>query len=210
MARTKKIKVGEVTTVNPYDLKMSSYNPRRMSATAFKQLKASIRKFGFVNPLIVQEKGMKIVGGHQRYRALLEICKEDGLKFDIPVVILKINDRKAKQLNIALNKIGGEFKQDMLSELIRDMNDDSPLTTDDVEAFGYELKDVEKILSDIDESIDKETEDEDLKPFAASITLSVKFDSVEERDVVKAILAERSAEENVKPGSILHALLVSD
>jgi ParB-like chromosome segregation protein Spo0J len=208
MAKRKKIKVGEVTTVDPSELKVSAYNPRRISATAFKQLKASIRKFGFATPLVVQHKGMKIVGGHQRYRAVLEICKEDGFKFDIPVVIFKINDRKAKQLNIALNKIGGEFREDMLSELIRDINDDSPLTTDDVEAFGYEFGDVEKILSDIDE--ENETEEEDLKPFASSITLSVRFDSVEERDTVKAILAERSAEENVKPGSILHALLVPE
>jgi ParB-like chromosome segregation protein Spo0J len=208
MARTKKIKVGEVTTVDPSELKISSYNPRRISATAFKQLKASIRRFGLVTALVVQYKGMRIIGGHQRYRALLEIFKEDGAMFDIPVVILKINDRKAKQLNIALNKIGGEFREDMLSELIRDINEDSPLTTDDVEAFGYEFEDVEKILSDIDGEIDND--DEDLKPFAASITLSVKFDSVEERDVVKAILAERSSEENVKPGSILHELLVSD
>jgi ParB-like chromosome segregation protein Spo0J len=205
-----KIKVGEVTTVDPSVLKMSSYNPRRMSKTTFGQLKASIRYFGIVNPLVVQKKGMRIVGGHQRFRAILEICKEDGETFDIPVVVLKINDRKAKQLNIALNKIGGEFREDMLSELIRDINDDVPLTTDDAEVFGYEFSDIEKILSTVDKEIDDEIEDDDLKPFASSITLSVKFDSVEERDTVKAILAEQSSQDNVKPGSILHRLLVSD
>lgn len=188
----------------------SKYNPRHITPKEFRKLKASIRKFGFVEPIVIQKKGMNIIGGHQRIKAVIDICKEDGYDLPkIPAVILNVSDRKAKMMNLALNKIGGDFKQDMLNTLIRDLNDDRELRVDEVESMGYELKEIESMIASADTMMDGDSEDSDLQPFASSVTLSVKFDSVEERDSVKAILAEKSSKANVKPGTILHRVLVA-
>ena len=57
------------------DLIPDSDNPRKISKSAMKALRASIRRFGLVQPVIVNEHTGKVVGGHQR----LEAMKAEGL-----------------------------------------------------------------------------------------------------------------------------------
>lgn len=201
------IEIPKTIMISISKLHPSVYNPRQISAKKFKQLKASIREYGFVKPIVVQKKGLNIIGGHQGLKAIIDICKEDGSTLPkVPCLVLSINDRKAKLLNIALNNIEGEFKADMLADLLRGLNDDSELGLDELESAGYELAEVDKLLATAETMMDSS---DDLQPFASSITLSVKFDTVEERDTVKAILTERSATDNVKPGTILHRIFTT-
>lgn len=199
------LSIPKVVSVYVTRLHPSKYNPRKISVSEFRKLKKSIRTYGFVKPIVVQKKKMNIIGGHQGLKAILEICKEDGLELPkVPCIILDIKDRQAKLLNLALNNIDGEFDEGKLSSLLREMNEEAEFTFDELESAGYEISEVEKMISDIDHMMDS---DDDLHPFAASVTLSLKFDSVEERDTVKAILTERSSKDNMKPGTVLHRLL---
>ena len=92
------------------DLKPATYNPRQISTKQFKDLKASIKKFGLVDPIIINQNGNVVVGGHQR----LKICKE--LKhIEIDCVVLDLSKEEERELNIRLNKNSGEFDMDILA-----------------------------------------------------------------------------------------------
>ena len=81
------------------DLKPATYNPRQISTKQFKDLKESIKKFGLVDPIIINQNGNVVVGGHQR----LKICKE--LKhIEIDCVVLDLSKEEERELNIRLNK----------------------------------------------------------------------------------------------------------
>jgi len=91
------------------DLKPATYNPRQISTKQYKDLKESIKKFGLVDPIIVN-KDNTVVGGHQR----LKIFKE--LKhIEIDCVVLDLSKEEERELNIRLNKSGGEFDMDILA-----------------------------------------------------------------------------------------------
>ena len=99
-----KVKKIEINKLQP-----ASYNPRQISTKQYKDLKESIRKFDLCDPIIIN-KDMTVIGGHQR----LKICKE--LKYDkVDCVILDLTKEQEKELNIRLNKSGGEWDFDLLS-----------------------------------------------------------------------------------------------
>ena len=91
------------------DLKPATYNPRQISTKQYNDLKASVKKFGLVDPIIVN-KDMTVIGGHQR----LKICKE--LKhIEIDCVVLDLSKEEERELNIRLNKNTGDFDLDILA-----------------------------------------------------------------------------------------------
>ena len=90
-------------------LKPATYNPRQISTKQYNDLKKSIQKFDLVDPIIVN-KDMTVIGGHQR----LKICKELKYK-DVDCVVLDLSKEEERELNIRLNKSGGEFDMDILA-----------------------------------------------------------------------------------------------
>ena len=92
------------------DLKPATYNPRQISTKQYNDLKASVKKFGLVDPIIINQNGNVVVGGHQR----LKICKE--LKhIEIDCVVLDLSKEEERELNIRLNKNTGDFDMDILA-----------------------------------------------------------------------------------------------
>ena len=90
-------------------LKPATYNPRQISTKQYNDLKESIKKFGLVDPVIVN-KDNTVIGGHQR----LKICKE--LKYiEIDCVVLDLSKEEERELNIRLNKNTGDFYLDILA-----------------------------------------------------------------------------------------------
>jgi hypothetical protein len=92
-----------------HKLKPAEYNPRQITKKQYNDLKNSVEKFGLVDPIIVN-KDMTVIGGHQR----LKVCKD--LNHDtITCVILDLSKEQERELNIRLNKSGGEFDMDALA-----------------------------------------------------------------------------------------------
>ena len=90
-------------------LKPAEYNPRQISKKQYNDLKDSVEKFGLVDPIILN-KDMTVIGGHQR----LIVCKD--LNYDkISCVVLDLSKEQERELNIRLNKSGGEFDMDALA-----------------------------------------------------------------------------------------------
>jgi DNA modification methylase len=110
--KTKPIQTVEVA-IN--SLVPADYNPRKHDEAATEQLKQSIRRFGMVDPVIVNSspsRKNKIIGGHFRW----QVAKELGFK-TIPVVYVEIPDLdREKELNLRLNKNTGEFDWDLLAK----------------------------------------------------------------------------------------------
>lgn len=94
------------------ELKFAEYNPRTISKKQFKDLKASLKKFGLIDPIIInssKDRNNIIIGGHQRSRAWLDLGNDT-----IPCVILDLPINDEMELNLRLNKNGGKFDDDLL------------------------------------------------------------------------------------------------
>ena len=115
-------------------LNVNTKNPRKWSEEQKKQLKESIKRFGNVDPVIVnahEERKMIVVGGHFR----LEACKELGYK-NMPVVFVNLTPEKEAELNLRLNRNQGEFNLEMLAEF------DSAMLLD----IGFDSEDLDEIF----------------------------------------------------------------
>ena len=133
-------------------LKPATYNPRQISTKQYNDLKASIKKFGLVDPVIVN-KDNTVIGGHQR----LKICKE--LKYiEIDCVVLDLSKEEERELNIRLNKNTGDFDMDILA---------NEFDIDELTDWGFKHIDldinIDKIVDDnIDDSAIITITEEDL------------------------------------------------
>lgn len=104
------------------EIKVAKYNPRKQlqeSDEVFQILEKSLHKFGLVNPLVINEATNTLISGHQR----LNVLKKQGVK-EAEAVIVNLTPQKEKLLNLALNKIEGEWDYDKLGELIGEFTDD--------------------------------------------------------------------------------------
>ncbi|MBI3291256.1 MAG: ParB N-terminal domain-containing protein, partial [Elusimicrobia bacterium] len=128
------------TTPVPIDgLKFSDYNPRAISTHDFESLKRSIREFGFVEPIVANRHPGRenvIVGGHQRVRA----AKTLGLA-EIPVVYVDLPLEQERLLNLALNRIKGDWQEDQLVQLIGQIEDGQ-----DLGLTGFTDQELDKLL----------------------------------------------------------------
>ena len=134
----------------------AEYNPRKISEEDFKKLKNSIKTFGLTDPIIVNLKNNTIIGGHQRYDVLVDILLEEdnlaekefdliekgdiGFIFDVENLILK-NEDYEKALNIALNKISGEWDITKLNTLVEELK----VNDFDLELTGFDDIELEEI-----------------------------------------------------------------
>jgi len=112
------LKIVEVSTI---DLKPTDYNPRGMTADEKKHLTESIKKFGFVDPILVNSAEQRfniVIGGHQR----LSIAKELGID-RVPVVYRNIpNLDEEKELNLRMNRNLGHWEwEKLMSDFPREM-----------------------------------------------------------------------------------------
>ncbi|GHU53727.1 adenine methyltransferase [Clostridia bacterium] len=123
------------------DLNAAKYNPRKKlkpGDAEFEKLKRSIESFGVVEPPIFNIRTKTVVGGHQR----LAVMKMLGYT-ETDVVVVDISEAEEKALNVALNKISGEWDELLLTDLmseLRTMGFDTELT-------GFSMDEVEKMFN---------------------------------------------------------------
>jgi len=137
------------------DLKPSEYNPRSWNEDTTEQLTESIKRFGLVDPILVngslQRKNI-VIGGHFR----LKVAKDLGLT-EVPVVYLDIpEEEKERELNLRLNKNQGDWDWDLLSEFDESLLDDIGFSSEeldsifDIDVDEPENFDLEKELKKLD------------------------------------------------------------
>ena len=195
----------KVSEINP-----AAYNPRRITPEKYEALKENIRSEGFVEPLVIQRKGMNLIGGHQRLRVVKELAIESGLMApDLPCTVLDIDDVRAKKLNIKLNSLTGEFEARALGELLVDLYDEPTMVTyEEAMSIGFTQEEIVKHIHIVEPPVPVPSSDDGGKPFAKNTSLSLEFDSASTRDAVKKILKERSELEKKKSGDVIAGLLM--
>jgi len=87
-----------------------------MPASEMESLRRSVSHWGMVEPLVVRRSDHLVIGGHQR----LEAAKALGMAA-VPVAYVELSDAEAKALNLALNRIRGEWALPKLGELLEDL-----------------------------------------------------------------------------------------
>ena len=147
----------EIVKVNINELICPEYNPRQITDDEMEKLKNSINEFGYVAPIIVNKHNNHIVGGNQRYEALKSLGYTD-----VDVVFVDEPDlNREKALNIALNKISGEWDEVKLNQIFTEMKFAG---FDKVSLTGFEDYEVQELsfINDINYDDDFDLTDDDL------------------------------------------------
>jgi hypothetical protein len=122
-------------------LNPAAYNPRKdlkPGDKEFEKLKRSIAEFGYVEPVIWNAQTGNVVGGHQRLKVLLDL----GLT-EIDCVVVDLDPQREKALNIALNKIQGDWDEGKLASLMADFDAEAF----DVSLTGFDADEVDALLN---------------------------------------------------------------
>ena len=127
---------------NTADLLPADYNPRKdlkPGDAEYEKLKRSIEQFGYVEPVIWNQTTGRVVGGHQRLKVLMDM----GMT-EVDCVVVAMDEEKEKALNIALNKISGDWDKDKLALLIADLQG----ADFDVSLTGFEPAEIDDLFKD--------------------------------------------------------------
>ncbi len=124
--------------VDTKSLKFCEYNPRIFSDKAISDLKKSIKKSGFVSPILANSNSkryMIVIGGNLR----LYVARKLGIK-KVPVNYINVeNIEDEKRLNLALNRVSGEWNYEALKNFkIKTLLD-----------IGFDEKDLSLIWNDV-------------------------------------------------------------
>lgn len=174
------------------DLRPAEYNPRRDLKPGdpdYEKIARSIEQFGYVDPLVVNKDGT-VIGGHQRLRVLQDMGAEEA-----DVVVLDLDKEREKALNIALNKITGDWDPVKLTEVIGDLD----LEDYDLSLTGYTEKELEAILAEVRLDPDSLTDEFELPDretvLAHTMNVTMHKDQIE---IVKAAIDAALADGDVE------------
>lgn len=166
----------------------ADYNPRKISDKDYENLKKSIDEFGIVSPIIINLSDYTIISGHQRFDVLyyennvseLYLLKLGDIGWVFTETDLTIKDKNyEKTLNLALNRIHGEFDEEKVNEVLIELEE---LHLDHLTGFDLELDDIDyNFISRLDDDYDDDDYDDDLN-----------------EDIVDEYFDEEENEENIE------------
>lgn len=148
----------EIQKIDINKLIPATYNPRKdlkPNDEEYIKIKNSIINFGYVEPIIIN-KDFTVIEGHQRLKVLKELNYEK-----IECIVVDLDKTQEKALNIALNKISGEWNTEKLENLLQELLQENF----DVNLTGFDSEEIDNILNeyldteedefDIDEAINE-------------------------------------------------------
>ncbi|MFZ2538096.1 MAG: ParB N-terminal domain-containing protein [Oscillospiraceae bacterium] len=133
----------ETKSIN--DLILADYNPRKdlqPGDPEYEKLKKSILEFDYVEPIIWNQRTGRIVGGHQRLKVLQELGR-----IEVEVSVVDLPEDKEKALNLALNKISGDWDLPRLKDLLEELNTGAF----DMDLTGFDVSELEEVLSQFED-----------------------------------------------------------
>ena len=138
------------------ELRPADYNPRKLLTPEDKEyqdIKRSIEKFGYVDPIIINSDGT-VIGGHQRINVLMDLGYDEA-----DVVIVDLDKDNEKALNIALNKITGEWDEIKLKNLLLELD----LNEYDLQNTGFSAGEIEDLCVRLEKEVEAEDDNFDLE-----------------------------------------------
>src|SRR5258706_4002468 len=159
----------QIQYVSPDRLRPYPGNARTHSRKQIKLIADSIKRFGFINPIIVTDD-FEVVAGHGR----LQAAKSLGMQLVPVVAISSLSEADKKAIRIADNRIAelSHWDRDILAIEYQALDD---LQFEDIEVTGFSLGEIDTILDEASENkpVSPGPED-DLPPVvAAAVSRSV-------------------------------------
>ncbi len=178
-----------IKTLKTADLRPANYNPRRdlkPDDVDYQKLRRSIQEFGYVEPIIWNERTGTVVGGHQRLKVLIE----QGIE-EIECVIVNLEEKDEKILNVLLNKAKGRWDIEKLSDILQELNE-----AGEMEITGYEDWEFQSLMMQYDHI--KDLMNEDFSNFDPgkerdTFTMTFSLPVAEKETAEKYILNEKEA-----------------
>lgn len=133
----------EIVKMKLSELNPAEYNPRkalRSGDPAYEKLKASILSFGNVEPIVWNRSTGNVIGGHQRLTVLLDLGVTES-----EVSVVELSEVDEKRLNIALNKITGEWDDEKLTSLLAEITAGGA----DVYSTGFDDQELASMFADL-------------------------------------------------------------
>lgn len=124
----------------------ADYNPRKELKPGdpeFEKLTRSLTEFGYVEPVIWNKTTGNVVGGHQRLTALKHLGHTE-----VDCVVVELDEVREKALNVALNKISGDWDEAKLALVIADLD----IADFDAELTGFDEKEIQQLIGSLDET----------------------------------------------------------
>ena len=143
-------------------------NPRDVNESVVVKLKGSMEKFGNLQPIVVNARTQRLLGGHQRLKALVELGEES-----VDVWEVDLDEFAEKAASIALNNEVGEYDFDAVGSILKDLDSDQIALT------CFDDDEITRFMTELDESFVEGTEAISEKMEMHKITL--QFSSLEEK-----------------------------
>ena len=124
----------------------ADYNPRKELKPGdpeFEKLTRSLTEFGYVEPVIWNKTTGNVVSGHQRLTALKHLGHTE-----VDCVVVELDEVREKALNVALNKISGDWDEAKLALVIADLD----IADFDAELTGFDEKEIQQLIGSLDET----------------------------------------------------------
>lgn len=133
----------KISKVSVSDMKPAKYNPRKdlkPGDPAYEKLKRSMTEFGYVEPIIWNQQTGNIVGGHQRFKILVEQGHSE-----VECVMVDLPPEREKALNVALNKVTGDWEFEALADLLKELDEKDF----DVTLTGFDAAEIDDLFSQV-------------------------------------------------------------
>lgn len=173
------------------DMNRAAYNPRvdlRPEDEEYQAIERSLKRHGLVQPIVWNRRTNTVVSGHQR----LTVLEAQG-ETEVTVSVVDLDDIQEKELNVALNKITGEWDDDKLSVILNELGKEATDT-------GFTLPEIDVLRDELKSYFDDVTapdEEEPTEEPEESFLLSLTFDAADEKPL-KAYIKEHSEDAVVR------------
>ena len=140
------------------DLNPAKYNPRKQLKPGdpeFEALVRSMKEFGYVELILVNihDGTNVIISGHQRWSVLNYLGETEA-----ECLTVDLSEPEEKALNIAMNKISGQWDTEKLKDLLKDID----LSGLDATLTGFPEEEISGLIEDFDTDI---TTEDSFDPF---------------------------------------------
>ena len=137
------LKAAKTESVAVDAIRPNPRNARRHPPKQITVLAESMRKFGFTNPVLVDEN-LEILAGHGRYAAARSL----GLAEILIIRLMHLSPAEKRALALADNKIAelGSWDPDQLKETLTLLVHPSPELSFDLDITGFDTNEIESIL----------------------------------------------------------------
>ena len=173
------------------DMNRAAYNPRvdlQPEDEEYQAIERSLKRHGLVQPIVWNRRTNTVVSGHQR----LTVLEAQG-ETEVTVSVGDLDDIQEKELNVALNKITGEWDDDKLSVILNELGEEATDT-------GFTLPEIDVLRDELKSYFDDVTapdEEEPTEEPEESFLLSLTFDAADEKPL-KAYIKEHSEDAVVR------------